>query len=221
MLGAALGVAVAYALSVVMRRLFFPLPTANPAANPYLLALAFGLNSASLGFVLGALTVLVARFLAPDPWTGEAARSSWQPVAGITLGFVVGGVVAYPAEFAYVSNFFPELPSVLGRYFLGGVLMGLGIAVGFVLGNRRGSRVAVAVAIIGAMFAGLVIGELHQIKPTVGLPTIPHGGDLPYVLHGALLGAGLAGGWLAARHLRWRWQMRQVGALFSRSVIEK
>ena len=38
--------------------------------------------------------------------------------------------------------------------------MGLGIAVGFVFGNRRGSRVAVAATIVGAMLAGLVIGEL-------------------------------------------------------------
>ena len=105
--------------------------------------------------------------------------------------------------------------------------MGLGIAVGFVFGNRRGSRVAVAATIVGGMLAGLVIGELNWITiSVVGLPTLTTVGDqqqtlLQYALYGALLGAGLAGGWLAARHIRWRWQMRQVGALFSRSVIEK
>ena len=164
MLGAALGVAVAYVLSVAMRWLISPLP----AAHPYLLALAEALSSATLGFILGALTVLVARFLAPDPRTGEAARPAWQPVAGITLGFVFGLFVAYPAELAYAGNLLPELPSVLGRYLLGGTLMGLGIAVGFVLGNRRGSGVAVVATIIGAMLAGLVIGELNRIAPESG-----------------------------------------------------
>ena len=222
MLGAALGVAAAYVLGVAMQWSLNPLPT----AHPYLLALAYGLSSASLGFILGGLTVLVARFLAPDPWTGQTARPAWQVVAGITVGFVVGLVVAYPAELAFAGNLLPEAKSVLGRYLLGGALMGLGIAVGFIFGDRKGSRVAIAAAMVGAMCAGLTIGALNRIAPWVGLPNLTTVGGLQqtllqYALYGALVGAGLVGGWLAARHIRSRWQMRQVGALFSRSVIEK
>ena len=100
MLGAALGMAVANVLSVVMRWLISP--ACDLSVSSWLLP--FGLSSASLGFILGALTVLVARFLAPDPRTGEAARPAWQPVAGITLGFVAGLVVLYPAELAFAGN---------------------------------------------------------------------------------------------------------------------
>lgn len=115
---------------------------------------------------------------------------------------------------------------MLGRYLLGGALMGLGIAVGFIFGDRKGSRVAIAAAMVGAMCAGLTIGALNRIAPWVGLPNLTTVGGLQqtllqYALYGALVGAGLVGGWLAARHIRSRWQMRQVGALFSRSVIEK
>ncbi len=132
-LGAALGAAVAYALWMVMMVAVNP----PPAANLPLLALASGISSASLGFFLGGITVLVARFIAPAPRPGEAARPAWQSALGIVLGFILGQAVALPAEFAYVSNFLPGPLSLAGRYLVGSGLLGLGIAAGFVWAARR------------------------------------------------------------------------------------
>lgn len=224
-LGAGLGTAGAYALWVVMMTLINPPPAAHPAP----LALAAGLSSASLGFLLGGITVLVARFIAPEPRPGEGARPAWQTVAGITLGFILGLAVALPAEFAYVSNFPPGPLSLAGRYLVGGGLLGLGIAVGFAWGERRmpgvsqapgAWRRAFAGAILGAALAGALIGELNWVTHQVGLPVFTPAGDqlltiLQYALAGALLAAGLTGGWLLARRVRRRWQMRPVAALFS------
>jgi hypothetical protein len=164
-LGAALGAAAAYALWMVLMVLCKP----PPAANLPLLALASGISSASLGFLLGGITALVAQFIAPEPRPGEGPRPAWQPVIGIVLGFLLGQAVALPAEFAFVSNFLPGPLSLAGRYLIGGGLMGLGIAVGFVWGDRRGGAsnkiasgqtppLAMTAAIIGATLVGALIG---------------------------------------------------------------
>jgi hypothetical protein len=223
-LGAALGAAAAYALWMVMMTLLNP-----PAgANPGLLALASGISSASLGFLLGGITVLAARFIAPAPRPGESTRPAWQPIFGIVLGFIFGQAVALPAEFAYTSNFPPGPLSLAGRYLAGGGLLGLGIAAGFVWGERRapdGWR-GLAGAVAGAAVAGALIGALNWTTHQIGLPGFSAAGDqiatvAQYAIAGALLAAGLAGGWLLARRIWRRWQMRPVAALFSGSVVRE
>lgn len=217
-LGAGLGTAAAYALWVVMMTLATP----RVGVNPGLLALAAGISSASLGFLLGGITVLVARFIAPEPRPGEAARPAWQPVSGIVFGFVLGQAVALPAEFAYASNFLPGPLSLAGRYLIGGGLLGLGIAAGFVWGERRapGDWRALAGAAVGAAMTGALIGQLNWLTHQIGLPGLTTTGDqlstiAQFALAGALLAAGLTGGWLAARRIWRRWQARPITALFS------
>ncbi|MCX7669944.1 MAG: hypothetical protein N2439_07725, partial [Anaerolineae bacterium] len=218
-LGAALGAGLAYALRVAMMMLLAP----YPAAHPYLLALAAGISAASLGFLLGGITVLLARFIAPVPHPGEPARPAWQTVSGITLGFILGQAAALPAEFAYASNFLPGPTHLIGRYVIGGGLLGLGMAIGFVWGERTGGRrSALASAVGGAALAGALIGALNWTTPQIGLPNLTTaGGPLPtigqFALSAALLAAGLVGGWLLAQRIWWRWQMRAVGLLFGRA----
>lgn len=217
-LGAALGAAVAYALWMVMMTLLSP----PVGANPGLLALATGISSASLGFLLGGITVLVARFIAPAPRPGEGTRPSWQPIFGIVLGFILGQAVALPAEFAYASNLPPGPLSLVGRYLIGGGLLGLGVAVGFVQGERRAADAwqPFAGAVAGAAVAGALIGALNWLTQQVGLPGFSAAGDqiatiVQFAAAGALLAAGLAGGWLLSRRIWRRWQRRPVAALFS------
>jgi len=223
-LGAALGAAAAYALWMVMMVLIQP----PPAANLPLLALASGISSASLGFLLGGIAVWAARFIAPAPRPGEGARPAWQSALGIVLGFILGQAVALPAEFAYASNFLPGPLSLAGRYLVGGGLLGLGIAAGFVWGERRAPRAwpAWAGAVAGAAMSGALIGVLNWLTKKVGLPGFVAAGDqfaaiIQYAAAGALLAAGLAGGWLLAQRIWRRWQMRPVAALFSGTVTGK
>lgn len=223
-LGAALGAAVAYTLWMVMMTLVAP----PPAANLPLLALASGISAASLGFLLGGVAVGVARFLAPEPRPDESARPAWQSVLGFVFGFILGQAVALPAEFAYTSNFLPGPLSLAGRYLAGSGLLGLGIATGLMLGSRRapdGWR-PLAGAVAGATLAGALIGALNGFDPRVGLPVfIAIGGRLAvmvqYAIAGALLAAGLAGGWLSARRILLRWRMRAAAALFNGTVTGK
>ena len=197
-LGAALGAGLAYVLRTVMMFLIAP----PPAAHPYLLALAAGLSSASLGFLLGGITVLVARFIAPAPRPAEPARPAGPLVIGVALGFVIGQAVALPAELAYASNFLPDPPGLIGRYLVGGGLMGLGIGVGFARGGHgRGRSAVLAAAVIGATAAGALIGALNWTTGQIGLPNLTSAGDListilQYAVSGALVAAGLVGGWL-------------------------
>jgi hypothetical protein len=223
-LGAAFGAAAAYALWLVMMVVVRP----PPAANLPLLALASGISSASLGFLLGGIAVLAARFIAPAPRPGEGARPAWQPVFGIVLGFILGQVVALPAEFAYASNFLPGPLSLAGRYLVGGGLLGLGIAAGFVWGERRAPDAwrALVGAVAGATLAGALIGALNWMTKKVGLPVFTAAGDqlatvVQYAGAGALLAAGLAGGWLLARRIRRRWQIRRAAAFFNGTMIGK
>lgn len=206
-LGAALGAAVAYVLWVAMMMWFNP----QPGSNRYALAIASGLSAAGLGWVVGALTVIVARLLAPEPRAGEALRPAWQRVAGVTCGFVLGLAASLPAEFAYMSTIPVEARSLLGRYMLGGSIMGLGLALGLVIGGRRGFRAAIAGATCGTALAGLAIGALSLVRQDVGLPGfVPAGDDgstlVQYALAGVLLGAGLAAGWLQGRRVWQHWQ---------------
>jgi hypothetical protein len=170
---------------------------------------------------VGAVTVLVARFVAPEPSGREEKRPVWQQVVGVMCGFVFGLAVGIPAEFAFASSRGIGLsPSeLLQRYLIGGLIMGLGIAIGLVLGARRNHRVALIIAVGSAAIAGLAIGALTWIWPDVGLPNFVPVGDnwwtaLQYTLVGALLGAGLAGGWLQARRVWQRWQTGQTDAFF-------
>lgn len=221
-LGAALGTALAYALRVAMMMLLAP----SPALHPYLLALAAGLSSASLGFLLGGITVMVARFIAPESRSGESSRPAWQTVAGITLGFILGQVAALPAEFAYASNFLPGPLPLIGRYLVGGGLLGLGIGIGFVWGERRrGRRTALITAMIGGAVAGALIGALNWMTQQIGLPNLTTAGGPwltigQFALSAALLAAGLVGGWLLARRIWRRWQLRALGPLFGSGGME-
>ena len=206
-LGAALGAAAAYVLWVAMMGWFNP----QPGSNRYALAIAAGLSAAGLGWVVGALTVIVARLLAPEPRAGEAARPIWQGIVGVTCGFILGLAAGLPAEFAYVSTLPVGARSLLGRYVLGGSIMGLGLALGLAFGRGRGFRAAIAGATCSTALAGLAIGALSLVRQDVGLPGfVPAGDDgstlVQYALAGALLGAGLAAGWLQGRRVWRHWQ---------------
>lgn len=205
-LGAALGAALAYMLRTVMLMAIAP----PPAAHPYLLALAAGLSSASLGLLLGGITVWIARFIAPAPRPAEPPRpagprplsqaAGWPMLLGITLGFVLGQAVALPAELAYASNFLPDPPGLVGRYLVGGGLLGLGIGAGCAWGGR--SRAAtLGAAVIGATVIGALLGALNWTTDRIGLPNLTTAGNLPatigqYAAAAAFLAAGLVGGWL-------------------------
>ena len=215
-LGAALGTAAAYALrALVMVLLFSP-----QTLFTYLQAFASSLNSAGLGFALGSVTVLVARFLLPEPRPGEAVTASWRRTGAIVIGFIFGLAVGIPAEVAYPSAYLPSLGSLLGRYLGGGALMGLGIALGMVLGGWPALRRSVIGAGAGAAVAGLLIGVVNWLTRRAWLPNLALQGGLPFsllqaALFGLLTGAGLAGGWGWGRRLWQHWQARQGSALFA------
>jgi hypothetical protein len=103
----------------------------------------------------------------------------------------------------------------LGRYVLGGSIIGLGLALGLGFGGRRGFRSAIAGATCSTALAGLAVGALSLVRQGVGLPGfVPAGDDVStlvqYALAGALLGAGLAAGWLQGRRVWQHWQKQAV-----------
>jgi hypothetical protein len=218
-LGAALGAAAAYVLRVAIMEFFTLLGGVQYVSVLTLaVAIASSINFAGLGFVVGALTVLVTHLVAPEPRAGETQRPGWQRLVGVTCGFVLGLAVGLPAEFAILHTRLVETPSLLGRYVIGGSIMGLGMAIGLVIEERRGHRLAIAGATCGGALAGLAIGELDWIGLKVGLPAFTSAGSLlftllQYALVGALLGAGLVGGWLQGRRIWERWQ-KEAGVLF-------
>ncbi|GEM_PF-2937768 len=225
-LGAALGAALAYMLRGVLMTVLGP----PSAVQLFWLALAAGISSASLGFLLGGITVFIARFIAPEPRPTEPPRPAWQPVLGIVLGFLAGQAVALPAEFAYASNFLAGPLSLAGRYLIGGGLLALGLAIGFVWGERRAAgnaaatplagawRWPCAAAAVGAALAGALIAGLNWITGQIGLPNLTTAGNLTqtllqYALASGLQAVGLSSGWLAGRHIWLRRQSRPIGAL--------
>ncbi len=210
-LGAALGVAAAYVVRGLIMTLLFP---AARGGSLLLLAFAVSLDSAGLGAMAGGITLLVARFLAPMPRPGEQLMA-WRWASALAVGFLLGLAAGIPYEAAYASNLMVSPPALLGRYGVGGLLMGTGIAVGWIVMCRR----PVIGASVGAALAGLVIGGLDVLTGHPWLPNLtPQGADLWRMLQaglsGGLTGFGLIGGWTWGSRLWTRWQAQQAGVLF-------
>ncbi len=197
--GAALGGAIAYAIRGALMQLLL----VGLTSRVVLLAFAASLASAALGALLGAMTVLVARFLAPEV-TAPGHRPSLRWFVAIALGFTLGLAVGIPAEAAYVSDLAPHLPRLLLRYFVGGPLQGIGLAAGLAWSRGRSDREQTAAAAVGMAVIGLVLGLLSWLTGFEWAPNLTHQGNLSMALvqaglFGVLTGAGLAGGWALGR----------------------
>lgn len=199
--GAALGGAIAYAVrGALMQFLLVGL-----TSRVVLLAFAASLASAALGALLGAVMVLVARFLAPDD-ENPSYRPPLRQFIAIAFGFTLGLAVGIPAEAAYVSDLTPHLPRLLLRYFVGGPLQGIGLAAGLAWPRTRTDRGQAAAAAVGMAIIGLILGLLSWLTGFEWAPNLTHQGSLGMALvqaglFGALTGAGLAGGWALGRRI--------------------
>ena len=215
-LGAALGAAASYVLWAIFMSWLVP----RPAGMRLALAFASGLNAAGLGFVVGAMTVLVSHYLVPESRVSGARSPAWQRIVGVTCGFVLGLAAGIPAEYTHQQPGSVEFTHLVMRYLIGGSIMGLGIAIGLAFGEKKEPRVRITIATCGAALGGLAIGMLTWVWPQVGLPGfVPVGNDwlsaFQYLMAGALLGVGLVGGWLQARHIWRSWQADHPGGILT------
>lgn len=197
--GAALGGATAYAIRGALMQLLL----VGLTSRVILLAFAASLASAALGALLGAVMVLVARFLTPGD-QNPSRRPSVRRFVAVALGFTLGLAVGIPAEAAYVSDLAPHLPRLLLRYFVGGPLQGIGLAAGLAWARGRSDREQTSAAAVGMAVIGLVLGLLSWLTGFEWAPNLTHQGSLSMALvqaglFGALTGAGLAGGWALGR----------------------
>ncbi len=207
--GAALGGAVAYAVRGALMQLLL----VGLTSRVVLLAFAASLASAALGALLGAVLVLVARFLAPAA-EASGRHLSLRSAAAVALGFTLGLAVGIPAEAAYVSDLAPHLPRLLIRYFVGGPLQGIGLAAGLAWAWGQPGRRQAAAAAAGMAIVGLVLGLFSWLTGFEWAPNLTHQGSLGLALaqaagFGALTGAGLAGGWAVSRRAA-----RRMGEVF-------
>ena len=228
-LAAALGAAAAYVVRALVMALTFPLLTFRAFWQQLF---AIGLSSAWLGFAVGGVTVLIARFLAPEPEFGGRAAPAWRRVAAVAIGFTVGLALGLPYEWAFPSGYLPSAGRLLGRYVGSGLLMGAALAVGMsaaaaihtragtvASGRWLGRRIMLGGA-LGAMIAGAILGWLELLTGESWMPAVTtQGSDVLRLIQsawaGAVLGAGLCGGWAWGRRIWRRWQAQRGIGLFA------